>query len=185
MKKLVLISIVAALLLGASAGFAQPTNSPQSAGHDVSVTIPNLLMIRLTLGSDLAAVEDPTSVAFSWDAAGFEPVGTFGPTNLASANWDAVRVFANGTGWSFAVETEATLGFDWSSVTVTPQAVDGVTMASFALPDGGEAELLTAQAPTSGWRDLGFGPAQFSLALDGSEEPETYTTTVTYSIANP
>lgn len=180
MKKSIVISIVAALLFGLGSAFAQDS---QDTGHDVSVTIPSLLMIRLTSGTDLGAVASPDAVVFSWDAADFEPVGTFAPTN--TANWDTVRVFANGQGWSLSVATTATAGFDWSNVRVTPQDVDGVTIAAFDLPDGDSEELIGAQARTTGWRDLGFGPAQFELTLSGSEEPNTYVTTVTYTIANP
>ena len=182
MKKLVVTSIVAAMLLASGAVFGQAS---ATADHDVSVTIPSLLMIRLTLDSNVDAVANPDAVVFSWGVADFEPVGTFAPTNLVSANWDTVRVFANGDGWSLSVATVATAGFDWSTVRVTPQEVSGVTLAAFDLPDGTSSELISGQDRTNGWRDLGFGPAQFALTLDGSEEPDTYTTTVTYTVANP
>jgi hypothetical protein len=182
MKKLVVISIVTTMLLGLGTVFGQAS---ATAEHDVSVTIPSLLMIRLTLDSNVEAVANPDAVVFSWDAAGFEPVGTFEPTNLDTANWDTVRVFANGDGWSLSVATAATAGFDWSNVRVTPQEVSGVTLAAFDLPDGASIALISGQDRTNGWRDLGFGPAQFALTLDGSEEPDTYTTTVTYTVSNP
>ena len=182
MKKLVVISIVTTMLLGLGTVFGQAS---ATADHDVSVTIPSLLMIRLTLDSNVDAVANPDAVVFSWGVADFEPVGTFAPTNLVSANWDTVRVFANGDGWSLSVATVATAGFDWSTVRVTPQEVSGVALAAFDLPDGTSSELISGQDRTNGWRDLGFGPAQFALTLDGSEEPDTYTTTVTYTVANP
>lgn len=185
MKKLVIISIVAALLLTLGVGFAQ-TNSPQSAAHGVNVAIPSLVMIRFTESGNNGAVSAPTPIAFAWDAATFPFEGSHGPTNLADSNWGTVRVFANAAGWSLTVlttPTDDTL-FNWSSISVTPGAASPV--AAFDLDqDVTQTLLATGQPRTSGWLDLGFGPADYAIELDGSTPPGTYSATVTYTISNP
>jgi len=186
MKKLVAISIVAAMLLASGAAFAQTTNSPQPAAHGVNVAIPSLVMIRFTLGTSNAAVTSPTPVAFAWDAATFPFEGSHGPTNLTGATWDSVRVFANAQGWNLTVQTSLSeeTTFEWSSISVAPTSgpVSEFNLGAGLLAPHG---LLSNQPRTDGWLDLGFGPAQYAIELDGSTPPGTYTATVTYTIANP
>jgi hypothetical protein len=178
MKKFLAIVIVTALVAGLGAALAQSSQS-----HEVQINIPNVLMIRLTSGASNAAVSSPTAVVFDLSTVTFDPEDTYTPTNLSAANWDNVRVFANGGGWQVTVATNNDT-FDWSKITVTPSGGD-YTVNPFTLPVNDSVQIFTHGSRTNGWRSLGFGPAQFALALDGTEDAGTYTTTVTYTITNP
>lgn len=59
MKTLFIISIVAAMLLASGATFSQ-----SSQQHDVRVSIPNALMIRIANGTANRAVDSPMAVSF-------------------------------------------------------------------------------------------------------------------------
>ncbi len=178
MKKFLATAIAIAMVYGLGTTFAQSSQS-----HDVEINIPNVLMLRLTSGNSNAAVNNPSAVVFDLTTVAFEPEATYQPTNLAAANWDNVRVFANGGGWQVTVATDND-SFDWSKVTVTPSGGD-FAVNPFTLPAGTSVPIFSSPSRTNGWRSLGFGPAQFELALDGSEEAGTYSTTVTYTIALP
>ena len=171
MKKFALLA--AAAVLSTSAAFAQDTQS-----HDVNVKVPNVLRIRLTSGASNAAVANPTPVEFDFVAneAAFD-VGSFGPTN-ASFNWDDVKVFSNYAIWSVEVSTGNDVGsFDWSKVSVTATGANASN--SFTLAD---TTIAGASSKTGGWQSLGFGPDDFEITFDGSEDAGTYATTVTYDI---
>ena len=170
MKK-VFALLAATAVLSTSAAFAQDTQS-----HDVNVKVPNVLRIRLTEASSNAAVTSPDPVEFDFVAneAMFD-VGSFGPTN-ASFNWADVKVFSNnGTGWAVDVSTD-NVSFDWGKVSVT---ATGANAANFTLAD---ATVASNTGKTGGWESLGFGPDDFSITFDGSEDAGTYSTTVTYDI---
>jgi len=177
MKKLVATLIATGMLVGMGTVLGQGLQS-----HDVEVTLPQLVMIRIVdsaaVDSDgnptpFAGVGSPTAVVFDlaneYDANTFDPTGTYTPTNLASANWDDVAVFANGTAWYVEIELAGDT-FDWDKVSVG-------TM--FDLVDGAE---IADGLMTGGWFSLGFGPDDFVLSLDGTEEAGTYSVTVTYTI---
>ena len=174
MKK-VFALLAAAALLSTSAAFAQDTQS-----HDVNVKVPNVLRIRLTQGASNAAVANPTPVEFDFVAYEtlFDVGQAFGPTN-ASFNWDDVKVFSNnGAGWTVEVSTGNDVGsFDWSKVSVAATGANAVS--SFSLAD---TTVAGSTSKTGGWASLGFGPDDFSITFDGSEDAGTYSTTVTYDI---
>lgn len=178
MKKFFAVSVVTVMIMSLGTTLAQSFQQ-----HEVEVRLPNVLIIRLTAGNSVSGVTNPTAVAFDFTttAATFEPIGTYEPTN--TANWDDVRVFANGGGWQVTVATDND-EFDWSKLAVTPHGGD-YSLSAFNLPVNSSVQIFNHNSRTSGWRSLGFGPAQFSLTLDGTEVAGTYSTIVTYTIANP
>jgi hypothetical protein len=182
MKKTAATMFITLLLVGFGGAMAQSSQS-----HQVQVALPNVLMIRLTMGDATAAITSPSAVIFDLSglsAAAFDPEGTYPPTNVATSNWDDVQVLANAGGtWTVSMATNNGL-FDWSKITVTP-VVGGLVTAAFDLPSNGSEELHDGTGSTNGWSSLGFGPDNFRLALDGSETAGGYSTTVTYSIATP
>ncbi|MBS3965669.1 MAG: hypothetical protein KGZ60_00190 [Truepera sp.] len=193
MKKLLTTTILVAMIASLGAAFAQ---QPHQASHRVEVHIPSVLMIRITNGTDNAAVPSPDAVVFdlsSLAAADFEPADTYSPTNLDPApNWNDVRVFANGGGWRVTVATDVgshptgVPTFDWSKVRVEPSGDDAI--ANFSLPAAGVSADIAGgptATRTNGWLSLGFGPTDFRLHLDGTEEAGNYSATVTYTIAHP
>lgn len=176
MKKLVIISIVAALLFTTGAVSAQ-----SSQQHEVSVRLPNVLMIRIIdTANGNSPIESPSPVLFDFsgqDAATFDPSGTLDPTST-SHNWNDIVVLANGGGWTVYVSTDND-DFEWDKVSFTHN--DGV----FTLPVDDTASLVTSGSRTNGWQSLGISPTSFSLVLDATEEAGDFTTTVTYSFTNP
>jgi hypothetical protein len=179
MKKLVASLIATGMLVGMGFVLGQTTQD-----HDVVITLPELVMIRLVdstnLLAPLAPVTSPDAVEFDldaeYDADSFDPTGTYGPTNL-SFNWDDVLVFSNGGGWevtidlTFSTSLNGSPLFNWAKVSVPG-------MFDLVIGD----EVGSGASSTGGWRSLGFGPNDFSLALDGTEVPDTYSVTVTYTI---
>ena len=169
MKKVLVLLVVA--VLGSSLGFAQSSQS-----HDVNVKIPSVLRIRITSGASNAPVTAPSAVVFDFVANPtlFEVGTPLASTNAAPANWDGIKVFSNGQAWRVEVATTTTGAFDWSKVSVL--ALDGSPLFNL-----GSGEIATGGI-TSGWMSLGFGPSDFRITFDGSEDAGTYDTTVTYNI---
>ncbi len=166
--------LAAAAVLSTSVAFAQDKQS-----HDVNIKIPDVLRIRLTSGASNAAVANPTAVEFDFVAneASFDVGTVFAPTNSGSFNWDDVKVFSNDVdGWEVRVSTDNT-SFDWSKVKVAATGVS--TYGAFDLGGGYIADSATK---TGGWESLGFGPENFSIEFDGSEDAGDYSTTVLYTI---
>jgi hypothetical protein len=187
MKKVVVTLITTGMLVAMGAAFGQAEQK-----HDVEVTLPQLVMIRIvdSTAVDLdgnrsyATVDTPDAVVFDldtrYDEFSFDPTGTYSPDAL-EYNWDDVVVFSNATGWevlvSLSLSTRLLTGdlFDWSKVSVPGKF------------DLGPNDVVGSDtATTGGWFSLDFGPKDFELALDGTEEADTYSVTVTYTISpNP
>jgi len=177
MKKLVATLIATGMLVGIGTVLGQGLQS-----HEVVVTLPDLLSIRLV---DTTDADDPSAEVLGPDAVVFDlggytvdtfvPDGSYSPTNV-SFNWDDVVVFANSVnGWQVTMALSADVGgFEWSKVSVAAGLVDF---------DLGDTNIASAAATTEGWLSLGFGPADFVLTLDGTEVTGTYSTTVTYTIS--
>lgn len=177
MKKVFGLLAAAAVL---SSGFSL-AQSDQS--HDVNIKIPDVLRIRLTSGASNAAVANPTPVEFDFVAnqAIFD-VGDYGPTNTGSFNWDDVKVFSNDAdGWEVRVATVNNSAdvFDWSKVTVRHGGANANVTADFDIAGGSIADN---NAKTGGWESLGFGPNDYTISFDGSEDAGDYNGTVTYDI---
>ncbi|MCA1791576.1 MAG: hypothetical protein LC667_17520 [Thioalkalivibrio sp.] len=178
MKKF-LVSALALFVIGSfGSAFAQ-------VEHDVNITIPEVASIRFTLGGDRTPVTENVDINFAiaaGDAQNYQ--GVYSPSNLGSIGWDNVQVFQNGEAtWDVEVSVDgATAGFDWAKVSVTPTGL----ASAFDLATGGEiASESTVGAEVTGWTALGFGPQDFRLDLDGTEEADTYSATVVYTLSAP
>ncbi len=198
MKKLVVISIVAGLVLALGAAFA----NQNSASHGVDIRIPNVLFLRITDGESNARVTDAVvRFNFTADAATTnayldhvtavtsEADAWIGSTDTTPAFGDVV-VFSNrNESWVVTVQATAfaTTGFDLSSVRVTPSGANesGATrVGSWTLSTAAQ-NVATGGAQTLGWKPLGISANDYEVRLDGSELPGDYETTVTYTIAQP
>ncbi len=198
MKKLVVTTLITTLLLASGAAIGQAA----AASHDVEVRIPNVLFLRITDGNGNAAATDP-SVTFDFQAnlsAYLNLVNTGGgaiaPT--AVSNFGGVVVFSNRGTWNVTVAATALVhtdnltlgvtgnGVALSDITVTPSGTPGLNVSEVA--DDWNLTTATSIANgvrTQGWRSLGFSGGDYRLAVNGDEDPGTYTTTVTYTIAAP
>ncbi len=196
MKKLITTALVTGLVLALGAGFAQPF--APDAEHGVTIQIPDVLFLRITDGTDNEAVTG-TVVNFdfaSTDAAINEYLdwvdgggGWIGSTDDVDAFGDVI-VFSNRDGWSVTVVATAfaTAGFSLDNVQVEPSGTLNLATANIA----GSWTLSTTLesiasngAFTQGWKSLGFSAGDYAINLDGTEEPGTYETLVTYTIAQP
>ncbi len=201
MKKVLSLLVVAAAVLMGSA-------MAQTDSHDVSVTIPNLLRLRIVNGSTAEAAAP--SVAFDYNtlAANVDKYiaevngttsGGLAPTTVT--DFGNVIVFSNRTSWEVRVNASA-LGFAdtftlgvaaggvaLSDIVVKPSGVKGTGVTTVAAnwdlantSGNVNGDLVANGAKTTGWSSLGFSGNDYKLTVNGDENPGTYTTTVTYTI---
>lgn len=198
MKKLIATAVVTTMLLATGAAFGQ------SASHEVEVRIPNVLMLRITDGVGNAEATAP-SVSFDFqadfdtylDAVNSGVVTDLFPTDVN--DFGDVIVFSNRGTWNVTVATTGiTFANDLNLVGVTGNgvALTDITVAPPAAALHGSIQARAASwnlaggqiangVRTQGWRSLGFSGNDYRLAVNGDEDPGTYTTTVTYTIAAP
>ena len=204
-KKLVITSMVASLLLAAGAAFGQPAASDS---HDIEIRIPNVVFLRITNGEGNDAATDP-AVEFDFqddmdtymnavEAGGAE----LEPTDVTS--FGDVIVFSNRATWNVTVSATVISfenDFELDDSDGEPISGNGVDLSDIIVRRGGTPGLnvssvasawnLATTGPiangvrTQGWRSLGFSGDDYRLAVNGDEDPGTYTTTVTYTIAAP
>lgn len=184
MKNIIIRSLVLAFVLAAGAAMAQTVRG--SASHDVSVTIPEIAFIRISNGN-APITGTPTAVQFGFTAATFQTGVALSPTNAGTFNWDDVQVLINrDSNWEVVVSTTdtstAATSFDWSKVAMT---TTGTGVADYDLGTGGPTTLISASTKTTGWFDLGIDPDAYTVTFDGTEDPATYTSTVTFTLQNP
>ena len=193
-KQLLVIALVAGLLLALGAGFAQPFSD--NASHSVTIQIPDVLFLRITNGTDNAAV---TGAIVNFDFASNPDAiieyldhvaegGGWIESTDDDAAFDDVIVFSNRAGWRVTVQATAfaTAGFSLANVRVTP---DGTNETSATVLEdwtlAATQNIATGGLRTEGWESLGFSADAYEINLDGTELPGDYTTTVTYTIAQP
>lgn len=200
MKKLVAISIVTALVLASGATFGQSA----SASHDVEIRVPNVLMLRITDGGGNAAATNPTVTFDFQDVANVDTYldivngggGDLSPTNVS--NFGDVIVFSNRATWSVTVAASGITfandlglagvtgnGVALSDITVAPNGAPGLNVSSVSASWDLTGSQIANGVRTQGWRSLGFSGRDYRFAVNGDEDPGTYTTTVTYTIAAP
>jgi hypothetical protein len=174
MKKAALL-LLAVAILGAAPALAQTVLATRT--HGATVTIPDMAFIRFTMGASDADVAAPDPVEFIFNSATYD-VGTFSPTN-ASFNWDDIKVFYNGgSDWQVVVSTVGSTGFDWTKIAIKPTVADPYDLGNTSI-------IESDTGKTMGWRSLGIDPADYLITFDGTEDPATYTATVTFTLQNP
>ncbi len=195
MKKIFGLAMVAVMVLGLGAAFAQP-----AAGHDVNIRIPRLLMLRITDGLSNNAATSP-SVEFDFQADATDYIaavnaggGTVAPTTVT--DFGDVVVLANAGGWSVGVSSGVLsfidnlavggtgAGIALTDITVAPSGAAGANVT----PTGGfnlSGATVANGSKTTGWESLGFSGGDYGLTVDGDEDPGEYSTTVTYTITAP
>lgn len=191
MKKYIIPTLAAFILLATGSAFAQTTLD--TAEHEVTVTIPEVAILRFTNGNANAAVTSGLDLEFDFssvfdvtDPDAFvvaDLVGDHGVSN--SPGWSDLKVFVNRSStWSVTMELQneslADASWDWSNIAVTPTGT-GALANAFTLADSG---IVTASS-ARGWNSLGFGPGDFLLTLDGSEIAGVYSATVVYTLTAP
>lgn len=206
MKKVITV-LISILVLAAGAAMAQVTDS---AAHDLEIKIPQVVQIRITDGVSTAAVANPiVSFDYSADQAGYmaavEGTGSLAPTDTAT--FGDLIVMSNKGGWSVSVQsaalqftddgvtfvpaTNATHGLELADVTVnltggwdaSAGAYNGMSFPLSVTPYTINDSATTLK--TSGWASLAIDGAKYALAVEGDEEPGTYSSVVTYTLTAP
>lgn len=188
MRKFIAIAIVAAMIASLGAAFAQGGPLTDSQRHLVTITIPDVVLIRIT-GSDHPSVSfafGETAYVTAVEAA----PALAGPTDVSG--FSDVVVFANRATWRVNVEASALtggpVGLLLSDILVHPSRDTGANVNPGRIASFGLATSpldIASGVRTSGWRSLGFNGWDYRLALQGDEGAGTFTTTVTYTIVSP
>lgn len=155
--------------------------------HNVTVSIPEVVTIRFTDGNSRAPVTTNLNLAFTitGDAADF--ADSYAASNLSTRGWADIQVFQNReSSWDVTVEVTGDAGFDWSKIVVTPTGTNAIATGFDLTADGLEiAAHDYPNAASRGWNSLGFGPGDFELTLDGTEDAGDFTATVVYTLSAP
>lgn len=196
------LSLLTLILIVSSFAVAQQSSS---ASHNVTINIPNVLMLRITDGDSNAAasspavnfnfVDNPTDIQRYIDA--IEGSGELAPTSVS--NFGNIIVFSNRSDWIVTVQAStlvtnnifnldrALSGVNLADITVTPSGTRGTGVSE--IEDdwtlGTTAATIANGIQTQGWSALGVSGNDYRLNVDGSEDPGQYTTTVTYTISAP
>jgi hypothetical protein len=172
----------------------------QSISHDVSVTIPDVIGIRIIGGGpgDRAVTFDYAADPAAYLAA-TRGSGVLLPTSVNRFTDVQVNVTRRGrwsvevvaTPWTYVGSgTAASLPLD--SVRVVRGTRSGLTQNAISGPGGSafywaawslstaSQRIASRTGATGGWRSMGFNGWDYELLVDGSEDPGSYTTVVTY-----
>jgi len=172
----------------------------QSISHDVNVTIPDIIGIRIIGGG---AGERAVTFDYAADPGAYLAAtrgsGVLLPTAVNRFTDVQVNVTRNGrwsvevvaTPWTYVGSGTAT-NLPLGSVRVIRGVRSGLTQDAIS-GQGGSAfywatwSLSTANqriasrtGATGGWRSMGFNGWDYELLVDGSEDAGSYTTVVTY-----
>ena len=196
----VLLLVIVALLATLTPGWAQGS----TASHPLSITIPERIGIRI-----VGPGTGPRTVEFDYgsDIATYLAAAAAGtallPTNVHRIDDVQVDVAHRGRWYVYVQATPFTYtgpatgaGLDLSTITVRRGVRSGLTQTAIAGPGGSasyaaswvlsadQQEIATRTGSTGGWRSLGFSGWDYELSIDGSEDPGTYRTVVTYTVSS-
>lgn len=180
MKKFIITSLTAALLLAAGQAFAVVNVAPSDdASHELEIVIPQVLMIRIVADGNSAVVFDYGAEFDQYfDLLEGGSSGDLAPTQ---PSFDDISVFANYDAWTVSVAANGDALVS-DRVSVHPSAGSGfLNGTSFAL----DGSTIATGAQTQGWRSLGISGSDYRLFVDGTEVPGQYSATITYSITTP
>jgi len=202
MKKFLIATLVMFVLGSVGVVFGQAN----TASHDLRVRIPDLLMLRITNGSNASVAAPVVNFNFVDNAGGLAAYlalvesGVAGNLDPTFTNFGDVVVLSNRGSW---VVTVAATNFDFqpddsvgdgaaglalSDITVDIGATagsNGITSINDTFALSFDPQTIVAGTRTQGWTPLGIGGNSYSIAVSGDEAPGTYDTTVTYTITAP
>ena len=195
-----LLLLLVVLLATLTPGWAQGT----TAAHPLTVTIPERIGIRI-----VGPGTGPRTVEFDYgsDIATYLAAATAGtpllPTNVHRIDDVEVDVTRNGRWYVYVQATPfaysgpaAGAGLELSAITVRRGVHSGLTQNAITGPGGSasyaavwalstdQQEIASRTGSTGGWRSLGFNGWDYELSIDGSEDPGSYRTTVTYTVSS-
>jgi hypothetical protein len=180
MKKLVATLIATVVLFGFGTVSAQATDS---ADHELRVTIPEILMIRI-----VTTGPNPAFVEFNYAAAANQPAyltaieAPGGWLPATSSNITDIQVLSIGLLWGLTVQ--ATSFGDGSGLSVADGESDVAVFQG--TPDQFFITDLDSDVMDGGpgnYQSLGITGLDYSLWVNGDEDPsQTHTITVTYTV---
>lgn len=182
MKKLVATLIATGMLVGLGAVSAQAA-ATDSADHELRVTIPEILMIRIVVNDTLAPFVEFDYASAANQAAYLTaieaPGGWLPPT---SSNITDIQVLSIGLDWDLSVQaTSFGAGSGLSVVALSSDvAVFEGTANEYFITD--TDSVVTSGGPGN-YQSLGITGLAYSLWVNGDEDPsQTHTITVTYTV---
>lgn len=184
MKKVFSFLVVVATLVAGSA-------MAQTDTHDVTINIPEVLQISIFDASNNVAVAPSVSFDYVTNAAAYLAMVNAGGGALAatsSSQFADVRVMSNHASWQVTVSAAGALGIGLAlaDIDVTPSGVTGPNVATAPGWDLTGGVMAVGTATVGGgqlaFQSLGFSGNDYSLTVNGDEDPGTYTLTVTYTI---
>lgn len=200
MKKSLITALILTMLVSLGTAFAQ-TDS-----HDVVIKIPSILSVRIVdssgglAGSPIVNFDFRTTTANRTKYIDAVNAGGADLAPTSTPDFSDLQVFSNYGTWSLYVKATDPLsaftsldtgitsgaGISLSDIVVTPSGTPGasdITVAtSFPL------DITTAVATgknTSGWKSVGISGNDYTLHVNGDENPGAYTSTVTYQFTAP
>lgn len=196
----VLLLVIVALLATLTPGWAQGT----TAAHPLAVTIPERIGIRI-----VGPGTGPRTVEFDYgsDLPAYLAAAAAGtpllPTHVHRIVDVEVDVAHRGRWYVYVEATPfaytgpaAGAGLALSAITVRRGVHSGLTQNAISGPGGSASfdaswqlgttlrQIATRTGSTGGWRSLGFNGWDYELSIDGSEDPGSYRTTVTYTVSS-
>jgi len=198
MKKLLATPLAILIILAIGAAFAQ------SASHDVTIKIPDVVYLEIvnaagTVGTPAVTfdfVTNSTPYINMVNGGG----GALSPTGVT--DFEDVIVFSNRASWSVSVSTSA-IGFTDDVVagltgnglglgdikvnpnTTSGRPTTGVTSVDTSWDLATPANPIATGTATLGASSLGFSGHDYTVDVQGDEDPGTYQTTVTYTLTSP
>jgi len=184
MKKV--LSFLVVLVLGAA--FAQNTDS---VDHEVSIEIPSMIEIQFVNGANVVAnptiqFDYQTNIGAYLTAVNSSPTGgSLAPTSIG--DFTNIQVRSNYDTWNVTVTAVEKAGTSLvgSGLALTDSTVDNLNGISFAMGSGvpvtGGGRTLDANSNLV-FEDLGISSANYSLNVNGDEDPGLYEITVTYTV---
>ena len=196
-----LLLAIVVLLAGFTPAWAQ---GGSTAEHPMAVIIPERIGIRI-----VGPGTGPRTVEFDYgsDVATYLAAAAAGtallPTNVHRIDDVQVDVAHRGRWYVYVQATPFTYtgpaagaALDLSAITVRRGVRSGLTQTAISGPGGSasfaaswalstaQQEIATRTGSTGGWRSLGFNGWDYELSIDGSADPGSYRTVVTYTVSS-
>jgi len=197
-KSLKRLGLILPLLLAGALGLAQ------NASHQLEARIPNYIGLKIVDDLGLIALDAGVDFDYSTDLAGYNAAvagpGRLQPTSVnrfadvqvvVRRGWWAVYVRATPLGYS---GSRSGAGLALGDIRVTPGSASGLTPD--AISNRGTLRsswnlrtnwrwIAFDRRPTRTWKSLGFNGLDYTVDVQGDEDPGSYQTTVTYLLVNP
>lgn len=177
------------------------TVAAQASGdHSTSVRIPNYIGLKIidgagNLGGGASVIFDYATDVNTYTNLVNAGGGRLAPTDVV--NFEDIQVATRGGNWRIYTRTTSTTGFVNNTfrlrdVRVRPGTVSNLTRSSAITSFSNTWRLSTnwrliarGRGATQGWDSLGFNGYDYTINIQGDEDPGDYSATVMYLLFFP